>query len=85
MPRGSNSAQTAFQQKIKVLAKLYEGGCSSEKDLQTLELTEMLKIPDITVPELGIIVELQRSVKTHTLYSYLGGGADERTDAPGKE
>jgi hypothetical protein len=80
MSRGTGTVQTAFQQKVKVLAKLYEGGCASEKDLQTLELTEMLKIPNITVPELAIIVDLQRSVKTHTLYSYLGGGTDERTE-----
>ena len=80
MPKGMNTTQLAFQQKIKVLSKLYEGGCKTEKDLQTLELAEMLKIPNITVPELSIIVDLQKGVKTHTLYSYLGGGADERTE-----
>jgi hypothetical protein len=80
MPRVTNTTQVAFQQKIKVLSKLFEGGCSSEKELQTLELAQMLKIPNITVPELAIIVELQKSVKTHTLYSYLGGGADERNE-----
>ena len=80
MPKGANTTQLAFQQKIKVLSKLYEGGCKTEKDLQTLELAEMLKIPNITVPELSIIVDLQKSVKTHSLYSYLGGGADERPE-----
>lgn len=80
MPKGMNTTQLTFQQKIKVLSKLYEGGCKTEKDLQTLELAKMLKIPNITVPELSIIVDLQKSVKAHTLYSYLGGGADERTE-----
>lgn len=80
MPKGTTTTQTAFQQKIKVLLKLYEGGCKTEKDLQTLELAEMLKIPNITVPELSVIVSLQKSVKAHTLYSYLGGGADEPTE-----
>lgn len=80
MPKGTNTTQLTFQQKIKVLTKLYEGGCRTEKDLQTLELSQMLKIPSITVPELSIIVDLQKSVKTHTLYSYLGGGADEQSD-----
>ncbi len=80
MPKGMNTTQLTFQQKIKVLTKLYEGGCRTEKDLQTLELAEMLKIPNITVPELTIITELQKGVKTHTLYSYLGGGADEQVE-----
>ncbi|MCM1295924.1 MAG: hypothetical protein NC311_10320 [Muribaculaceae bacterium] len=80
MPKATNTAQQTFQQKIKVLTKLYEGGCRTEKDLQTLELAEMLKIPNITVPELTIITELQKGVKAHSLYSYLGGGASERTE-----
>ena len=80
MPKGMNTTQITFQQKIKVLTKLYEGGCKTEKELQTLELAEMLKIPSISVPELSIIVDLQRSVKTHTLYSYLGGDENEQPD-----
>jgi len=83
MLKGMNTTQLTFQQKIKVLTKLYEGGYSTEKGLQTLELVEMLKIPNITVPELSVIVDLQKSVKTHTLYSYLGGGAGERTEQQG--
>lgn len=74
MPKALNQAQ----QKIKVLTKLYEGGCKTEKELQALELAEMLKIPNITVQELSIIVALQKNVKSHTLYSYLGGGTDEQ-------
>ena len=80
MPKGMNTTQLTFQQKIKVLTKLYEGGCKTEKELQTLELAEMLKIPSITVQELSIIVNLQKSVKTHTLYSYLGGDENEQSD-----
>jgi hypothetical protein len=80
MSKGMSAAQAALQQKIKVLSKLFDDGYASEKDLQTLELAQMLKIPNITVPELAIIVELQKSVKTHTLYSYLGGGVDERNE-----
>ena len=80
MPKGKNTTQFTFPQKIKVMSKLYEGGCKTEKDLQTLELVEMLKIPGITVPELTIITELQKGVKTHTLYSYLGGDENEQSD-----
>ena len=78
MSKSLNPMQQSFQQKIKVLSKLFEGGCRTEKELQTLELAEMLNIPNITVSELSIIVKLQRAAKTHTLYSYLGGGTDEQ-------
>ena len=63
MPRTANTTPVTFQHKMKVLTKLYEGGCKTEKELQALELAEMLKIPNITVQELSIIVELQKSVK----------------------
>ena len=75
MPKALTAEQQSFQQKIKVLSKLYEGGCKTEKELQALELAEML---NITVQELSIIVSLQKYVKSHTLYSYLGGGTDEQ-------
>ena len=80
MPRSANTTQLPFQQKVKVLEKLYEGGCKTEKELQALGLAEMLKIPNITVQELSIIVALQKNVKSHTLYSYLGGGTDEQSE-----
>ena len=79
MPRTANTTPVTFQQKMKVLTKLFEGGCKTEKELQALELAEKLKIPNITVQELSIIVELQKSVKGHTFYSYLGGGDDEQS------
>ena len=80
MSKSLNPMQQSFQQKIKVLSKLFEGGCRTEKELQTLELAEMLNIPNIPVSELSIIVKLQRAAKTHTLYSYLGGGTDEQQE-----
>ena len=33
------SANTALQQKVKVLAKLYDSGCKTEKDLKALGRT----------------------------------------------
>ena len=40
------STNTALQQKVKVLAKLYDSGCKTEKDLKALRLQSILKIPD---------------------------------------
>ena len=46
------STNTALQQKVKVLAKLYDSGCKTEKDLKALTLPTILKIPDVTVADM---------------------------------
>lgn len=74
------NANTALQQKVKVLAKLYDSGCKTEKDLKALTLPTILKIPDVTVPDMTVITELQEQVAKNRLFSYLGGGTDEPSD-----
>ena len=49
------STNTALQQKVKVLAKLYDSGCKTEKDLKALSLQSILKIPDISVSDMTVI------------------------------
>lgn len=70
-----------FQQKTRVLNKLYEHGCKTEKELQALSLENILAIKGITIPEMSIITELQKQTKAGKLYSYLAGGnTDEQSD-----
>ena len=69
---------TPLQQKMKVLAKLFDAGCKTEKDLKALNLQSILQIPDISVPDMTVITELQEQVTKNRLFSYLGGGADEQ-------
>lgn len=78
------TAALTLQQKVKVLTKLFESGCKSEKDLKALNLQSILKIPDITVPDMTVITELQEQVAKNRLFSYLGGDTDEqRTEQEG--
>lgn len=72
------TANTPLQQKVKVLEKLFAFGCKSEKDLKALNLQSILQIPDISVPDMNIITELQEQVTKNRLFSYLGGGEDEQ-------
>ena len=75
------SVQSPLQQKIKVLEKLFISGCTSEKKLQALNMEMILQIPGITVPDMRIILELQKHDKANKLFSYLGGGEnDEQHD-----
>ena len=59
-----------LQQKVKVLNKLFDAKCRTEKDLQ--------KIPNITIQDMTVIMELQKATKSGKLFSYLGGGTDEQ-------
>lgn len=68
--------RTNFQQKARVLNKLFSSGVKTEKDLQKLTLENILEIKNITIPEMAIITELQKQVKSGTLYSYLAGGGE---------
>ena len=70
------NANTALQQKVKVLAKLYDSGCKTEKDLKGLQ--SILKIPDISVSDMTVITELQEQIAKNRLFSYLGGAEDEQ-------
>mgnify|MGYP007134819943 FL=1 len=72
------NANTALQQKVKVLAKLYDYGCKTEKDLRALSLQSILKIPDISVSDMTVITELQEQIAKNRLFSYLGGAEDEQ-------
>ena len=71
-------ANAALQQKVKVLQKLYDSGCKTEKDLKALNLQSILKIPDISVSDMTVITELQEQISKNRLFSYLGGADDEQ-------
>lgn len=70
-------SEFTMQQKIKVITKLTESGYDAEKKLQKLEMENILQIKGITIPEMSIILALQKSTKSGKLYSYLCGGDDE--------
>lgn len=68
--------KATFQQKVKVMNKLFEAGCDTEKKLQQLDTEGILKIQNITIPDMNIILELQKQTKANRLFAYLGGGSD---------
>ena len=48
-----------------------------QQKMKVLTLPTILKIPDVTVPDMTVITELQEQVAKNRLFSYLGGGTDE--------
>ncbi len=67
-----------LQQKTKVLHKLFRANCKTEKELQALDMENILKIPNITIQDMTVITELQKATKANKLFSYLGGDSDEQ-------
>lgn len=72
-----------FQQKVKVMNKLFEAGCDTEKKLQQLDMEAILKIPNITIPDMNVIMELQKQTKANKLFSYLSNGSDDKPENRG--
>lgn len=72
--------KTTFQQKTRVMNKLFEHGINTEKELQNLTLKNIVTIKNITVAEMNVISELQESAKAGKLFSYLGGVDDEQSN-----
>ena len=66
--------KTNLQQKVKVMGKLFDAGVVSEKSLQEMSTGQMIGIEGITIPEIGVILEFQKNVKSNHLYSYLAEG-----------
>lgn len=60
-----------FQQKMRVITKLRDSGCRSEKALHDLPMETVLTIPGINLQDIGIILEVKKQVKSNHLFSYL--------------
>ena len=56
---------------IKVLNKLFDAGFAAEKEISTMNLDDMLGIQGISVPEIGIINDLQKSIKGGRVIAHL--------------
>ena len=67
-----------FSAKDKASDETFDAGCNTEKKLQQLDMESILRIPGITIPDMSLIIELQKQTKANKLFSYLGGGTDEQ-------
>ena len=59
---------------IKVLNKVFDAGFTDEKTIAAMTIDDILKMPGVTVADIGIINELQKSIKANKVISFLGGG-----------
>ena len=64
------------QKADKVLNKIFEAGFTEEKAIATMTMDDILSMQGITVAEIGIINDLQKSIKANKVVSFLGGGVE---------
>ena len=73
-------AKGANNNAIKVLNKVFDAGYTTEKEVLAMSIDKILAIPNITVPDIAIINDLQKAVKANKVVSFLGGGMDNESD-----
>ena len=65
------------QRAVKVLNKVLEAGFTDEKAISAMTMDDILSMQGITVADIAIINDLQKSIKASKVISFLGGAADE--------
>lgn len=64
------------QRAIKVLNKMLEAGFPDEKAIAAMTMDDILSLPGVTVADIALVNELQKSIKSNKVISFLGGGAE---------
>jgi hypothetical protein len=64
------------QKAIKVLGKVFEAGFTDEKSIAAMTMDDILAIQGVTIADIGIINELQKSIKANKVISFFGGNAE---------
>jgi hypothetical protein len=65
------------QKAVKVLNKVLEVGFTDEKAISAMTMDDILSMQSITVADIALINDLQKSIKANKVISFLGGAADE--------
>lgn len=59
------------QKAVKVINKVLDAGFTDEKAIATMTMDDILSMQGITVAEIGIINDLQKSIKANKVISFL--------------
>lgn len=65
------------QKAVKVLNKVLEAGFTDEKAISAMTMDDIFSMQSITVADIALINDLQKSIKANRVISFLGGAADE--------
>ena len=66
------------QKAVKVLNKVFEAGFTDEKAIASMTMDDILSMQGgITVADITLINDPQKSIKSNKVISFLGGGMNE--------
>ena len=65
------------QKAVKVLNKILDAGFTDEKAIASMTMDDILAMQGITVADISLINDLQKSIKANKVISFLGGDANE--------
>ena len=61
----------SYNQITKALDKLFRAGFVEEKNLLNMKLEVLLKMPDLTTIEIGIIIDFKKEIKDKSIVKFL--------------
>ena len=61
---------------VRALNKVLDAGFTEEKAIATMTMDDIRSMQGITVAEITLINELQKSIKGNKVISFLGGGTE---------
>ena len=64
------------QKAVKVLNKVLEAGFTDEKASSAMTMDDILSMQSITVADIALINDLQKSIKANKVISFLGGDVE---------
>ncbi len=65
------------QKAVKVLNKILDAGFTDEKAIAAMTMDDILAMQGVTVADISLINDLQKSIKANKVISFLGGDANE--------
>ena len=65
------------QKAVKVLNTILDAGFTDEKAIAAMTMDDILAMQGITVADISLINDLQKSIKANKVISFLGGDANE--------
>ena len=64
------------QKAVKVLNKILDAGFTEEKAIAAMTMDDILSMQSITVADIALINDLQKSIKANKVISFLGGDVE---------
>ena len=64
------------QKAVKVLNKVLKAGFTDEKTIFAMTMDDILSMQGITVADIALINDLQKSIKANKVISFLGGDVE---------